>query len=598
LVCAANLIALGMLLSLTRMRRVVDLFVAVTVFTALIEIALGAILADARFELGYYLGRIYGLPAASVVLILLLRGTFQLQATMARAWNGLQASEERFRTLANTAPALIWLSNAEGRNLFVNQHVLDFTGRTAQEIGGFGWQELVHPQDARAFIDDYMAAVRTQRAWNSRERLRRHDGEWRWLDNYAKPIFDGNGAYAGHVVISIDVTETVNAENALKDASRRKDEFMATLAHELRNPLAPISTALHLLRNVRPGGRLSADHLIAIVDRQITQMVRLVDDLLEISRITTGKIELNRETVNLLDVIHGAVESCMPVIEQGRHQVRLVLPEQALWVDSDSVRLTQVFANLLNNAAKYTNDGGLITVTAASEGQQAAVSVRDNGIGIPAHMLKDVFELYHQLPAATHRGQGGLGIGLSMVQRLVEMHGGTVEARSEGLNKGSEFVVRLPLSVPATTRTGAPPSAPRLERSPLSGCDVLVVDDNRDAAETLAELLRSHGAQVHVAHEGRAALAELDHYQPQVVLLDIGLPDISGYEVAQRIRGEPKFQGMRLIAVTGWGQAEDRIKSREAGFDAHLTKPVDMVQLESLLVPSEHAQARVPPGRK
>jgi PAS domain S-box-containing protein len=584
-----HLIALGMLLSLTRVRRIVDLWVLVTVLTALIEMTLAGVLANARFELGYYVGRIYGLLAASVVLILLLRETFQLQAKMMHAWNGLRASEERFRTLANTAPALIWLSNAEGQHVFVNQHVLDFTGRTAQEIGGSGWQELVHPQDARAYIDGYMAAVQAQRAWNSRERLRRHDGEWRWLDNYAEPIFDDNGDYAGHVVISIDVTETVNAEDALKDASRRKDEFMATLAHELRNPLAPISTALHLLRHARPGERLSADHLIAIVDRQITHMVRLVDDLLEISRITSGKIELNRETVNLLDVIRGAVESCMAVIEQGRHEVKLMLPEQALWVHSDPVRLTQVFANLLNNAAKYTNDGGLITVTAASEGQQAVVSVRDNGLGIPAHMLKDVFELYHQLPGATHRGQGGLGIGLSMVQRLVEMHDGTVEARSEGLNKGSDFVVRLPLSEPCTTRTVAEPGARRPARSPLSGCCVLVVDDNGDAAETLAELLKSHGAQVRVVHDGRAALAELDHYQFQAVLLDIGLPDISGYEVAQRIRGEPRFQGMRLIAVTGWGQADDRIRSREAGFDAHLTKPVDMVLLESLLVPRGNA---------
>jgi CheY-like chemotaxis protein len=255
------------------------------------------------------------------------------------------------------------------------------------------------------------------------------------------------------------------------------------------------------------------------------------------------------------------------------------------------MRLIQVFANLLNNAAKYTNDGGVITVTAASEGQQAVVSVRDNGMGIPTDRLEDVFELYHQLPGAAHRGAGGLGIGLSMVKRLVGMHGGTVVARSEGLNKGSEFIVRLPLSEPCKTRTSAEPAAPRSERSPLSGCCVLVVDDNRDAAATLAELLQSEGAQVRVVHDGRAALAELDHYQPQAVLLDIGLPDISGYEVAKRIRGDPRFQGMQLIAVSGWGQPEDRIRSSEAGFDAHLTKPVDMVLLESLLVPRENARA-------
>jgi PAS domain S-box-containing protein len=587
----AHLVALGMLLSLTRVRRVVDLWISVTVLTALIEMALCAILANARFELGFYVGRIYGLLAASVVLILLLRETFRLEARMVRAWNGLQASEERFRTLANTAPALIWLNNAEGQNVFVNQHVVDFTGKSAQEIGGFGWQALVHPHDASTYIAGYMAAVQAHGTWRSRERMRRHDGEWRWLDNYATPIFDQDGVYGGHVAVSIDVTDTVNAEYALKDASRMKDEFIALVAHELRNPLAPISSALHLLMHAHAAGRRSADRLVGIVDRQIAQMVRLVDDLLEMSRITSGKIELKRETVNLLDVIHAAVESSMPVIEQGRHQVRLVLPEQPLWVNSDAMRLIQVFANLLNNAAKYTNDGGVITVTAASEGQQAVVSVRDNGMGIPTDRLEDVFELYHQLPGAAHRGAGGLGIGLSMVKRLVGMHGGTVVARSEGLNKGSEFIVRLPLSEPCKTRTSAEPAAPRSERSPLSGCCVLVVDDNRDAAATLAELLQSEGAQVRVVHDGRAALAELDHYQPQAVLLDIGLPDISGYEVAKRIRGDPRFQGMQLIAVSGWGQPEDRIRSSEAGFDAHLTKPVDMVLLESLLVPRENARA-------
>jgi CheY-like chemotaxis protein/two-component sensor histidine kinase len=310
-------------------------------------------------------------------------------------------------------------------------------------------------------------------------------------------------------------------------------------------------------------------------------MVRLVDDLLEIARISNGKIRLEHERVDLVEVLRGAVESSMPLIDQARHTLALDLPAHPVWVDGDAVRLCQVFANLLNNAAKYTDDGGHIALTAREREGRAVVTVHDDGIGIPPGMLGDVFELYRQVPETTHRGQGGLGIGLAMVRRLVEMHGGTVDARSDGLRHGSEFTVVLPLATgPALPRhepdeAGAAPT--------LRGCPVLIVDDNEDAAATLAAVLAADGADVRIAHDGGTALAELERYCPRAVLLDIGLPDINGYDVAQRIRAKPALRGVRLIAVTGWGQHEDRLKSRASGFDDHFTKPVDVARLVALL---------------
>jgi two-component system CheB/CheR fusion protein len=496
-----------------------------------------------------------------------------------RVENELRVSELRFRTLANTVPVLIWQNDEAGCNVFVNQYYLDFTGKASDDVMGMGWHDLVHPDDAPAYIADYMDAVRHRRAWRNLDRVRRRDGQWRWFDNYAQPLFAPDGSYAGHVGASLDITDAVLAEQALKDTDRRKDEFLAVLAHELRNPLAPISNAVHLLRH--PDGRRRADRLVEMLGRQVRQMIKLVDDLLEISRITRDKIDLHRQPVLLADVVHGAVETSRPLIDQHHHRLDVHLPDEALTLNADSVRLTQVLANLLNNAAKYTDQDGHIDLEARRDGMEVEIAVRDNGIGIPAGHLPEVFDMFTQAHRAAGRGQGGLGIGLAMVRSLVQMHGGTVEAKSAGAGHGSEFVVRLPLAEPPDTAhdgAGAGPHA-----APLAGQRILVVDDNQDAADTLAMLLEADGARARAVYDGPAALAALPALRPHTVLLDLGMPEMDGLEVARRIRADPAWSGVRIVALTGWGQESDRERTRGAGFDFHLTKPVDLTVLHAWL---------------
>jgi two-component system CheB/CheR fusion protein len=495
-----------------------------------------------------------------------------------RVEHELRASELRFRTLANTVPVLIWQNDEQGRNVFVNQYYLDFTGKDIDAVMGSGWHEVVHPDDAPAYIADYMDAVRGRRPWRNLDRVRRRDGQWRWFDNYAQPLFAPDGSYAGHVGASLDITDAVLAEQALKETDRRKDEFLAVLAHELRNPLAPISNAVHLLRH--PDGRRRADRLVEMLGRQVRQMIKLVDDLLEISRITRDKIELHPQPLLLADVVHGAVETSRPLIDQHHHHLDVHLPDEPLTLYADSVRLTQVLANLLNNAAKYTDQGGRIELVARRDGSDVEIAVRDNGIGIPAGHLPEVFDMFTQAHRTAGRGEGGLGIGLAMVRGLVQMHGGTVEARSAGAGHGSEFIVRLPL---AESHDAAGDADVAADRSPLAGQRILVVDDNEDAADTLAMLLEADGAKARAVYGGAAALAALPVLRPHTVLLDLGMPDMDGLEVARRIRADPAWAGVRIVALTGWGQAGDRERTRGAGFDFHLTKPVDLDMLHAWL---------------
>jgi signal transduction histidine kinase/CheY-like chemotaxis protein len=368
---------------------------------------------------------------------------------------------------------------------------------------------------------------------------------------------------------------------ALKDADRRKDEFLATLAHELRNPLAPISNAVQLLR--RPDGRRQSDRVIEMVGRQVRQIVRLVDDLMEVSRITRGKIDLKLERVPVAEIIHGAVETSQPAVDRAGHRLDVTLPGEPLVLMADRLRLTQVFANLLNNAAKYTDEGGRIQVDVWREDGAMLASVRDTGIGIPAEALGRVFDMFAQAHRAAGRGQGGLGIGLTMVRSLVEMHHGTVEAHSAGSGLGSEFVVRLPLAPPQEGWSEQAGAAEVCPHAALAGQRILVVDDNHDAADTLALLLESDGAEVRVAYDGRAALAAAEAFLPSTVLLDIGMPGMDGWEVARRLRQDERYSGMRIIALTGWGQDSDRRQTRNRGFSHHLTKPVSLEDLHQLL---------------
>ncbi|HEY6820509.1 MAG TPA: ATP-binding protein [Burkholderiales bacterium] len=371
---------------------------------------------------------------------------------------------------------------------------------------------------------------------------------------------------------------------ALKEADRRKDEFIATLAHELRNPLAPLRNALNVLHLTAAGG--PAAQLHEMMERQVLHMVRLVDDLLEVSRITRDKIDLRKSVIDIERVIESAVETSRPAVESGRHRLVIQRTAEPLYVDADAVRLAQVFANLLNNAAKYTDEGGEIVLRTEKEDGHVAVSVRDNGVGIAPGALGRVFDMFMQGESARARGQGGLGIGLTLARRLVEMHGGEITASSEGLGRGSEFVVRLPLHSPLDAAAPAPAPAtasPTLAR-------VLVVDDNRDAANSLGALLRMLGAEVDVVHDGESALRAFGVQRPEVVLLDIGMPGMDGYEVARRLRERTDARDVLLVALTGWGQEKDRLNSKAAGFDHHLIKPADLGALRSLLDPAFHRQ--------
>lgn len=369
---------------------------------------------------------------------------------------------------------------------------------------------------------------------------------------------------------------------ALREADRAKDIFMATLAHELRNPLAPIWNGLSIIQRV-PGDRARVEQVGAMIERQVGQLSRLVDDLLDVSRIATGKLELKKEHTSLVQVIGQAVEMSRPHIEAAHHQLVLSFTRDSTDVMADPARLAQVFANLLNNAAKYTRHGGRIEVCVETHPSQLVVRVKDNGSGIEPEMLRRVFGLFTQAPQQDERRKGGLGIGLSLVDGLVKLHGGHVEARSEGLGKGSEFIVYLPRMAAEGTAPPAVPAMPDVE-PPHATRRVLVVDDNIDAATTVADLLSMTGSEVDVVHDGHSAVEHAASFKPDVVLLDIGLPDISGYEAARQIR---KLQGVRqpkLIALTGWGQAQDKQMAAQAGFDQHWTKPVDPQKLLDLAV--------------
>jgi two-component system, sensor histidine kinase len=375
------------------------------------------------------------------------------------------------------------------------------------------------------------------------------------------------------------IAERERVEEALRDADRRKDEFLATLAHELRNPLAPIRNSLHILR-LSADSNPSAAETCEMIERQVGHLVRLVDDLMEVSRITRGKVELRREPVELAEVLRAAVEASRPLIESSQHQLAISIPRDPLILNADPIRLTQVFANLLNNAAKYMDGGGHIWLTAQAQDDEVIVSVRDSGVGIDAEMLPHIFKMFTQVDRSKRQSQGGLGIGLTLVRTLVEMHGGEVEARSPGLNEGSEFVVRLPL-----VRTILKADIPARESQVpiLPHRRVLVVDDNQDAAMSLGKLLQLLGADVAVVHDGYAALEILSSFKPNVVLLDIGMPGMDGYEVARRIREQAEWQSVMLIALTGWGQEEDRQRADLAGFDHHLLKPADLTALRTLI---------------
>jgi PAS domain S-box-containing protein len=413
----------------------------------------------------------------------------------------------------------------------------------------------------------------------------------RWINARYTPTVDTTGVVDGWVAVVLDITDRKRTEAALQDANRRKDEFLAMLSHELRNPLAPIRNAAHVLNRIGPVDT-NVRKATEMIQRQVQHLTRLVDDLLDVSRITRGKIRLRKEPLELTTVVAQAVETSQPLIDDRRHELMVGLPPEEVRVEADLTRLAQALANILTNAAKYTPEGGHIRLTVETGPGEAVVRIHDDGMGIAPELLPRVFDLFTQGDRSLARSEGGLGIGLTLVQSLVALHGGSVEAHSEGPGKGSEFVVRLPTllakaSPAGSEREGRHPSPPRR---------VLVVDDNEDGANSLAMLLQLAGHEVRAVHDGPTALDMAKAFRPDLVLLDIGMPRMDGYEVARQLRKQPGLEKALLVAVTGYGQEEDRRRTQEARLDAHLVKPVDFGQLEQVLAARPTSDGQVHTG--
>jgi PAS domain S-box-containing protein len=496
----------------------------------------------------------------------------------------LRASEERFRGLTQAVPSMTFESDAEGGNTFSSERWSAYSGMTAEESAGAGWTKAVHPEDLQDSAQLWAEALQAGERCEMRHRLRSADGSYRWFLVRMQPQRGREGQILRWAGSCTDIEDITQAEARLRQADKRKDEFLAMLAHELRNPLAPIRNAVSALQRLNDNDSAAKDQarfLIAMVDRAADHLIRLVDDLLEVARITSGKIELKKQHVDLRDAVRQAIETSQPAINAGRHMMTISLPDQPLTVDGDPMRLTQVFANLLNNAAKYTPPEGRIAISMKSDGEEVVASIRDNGIGIRSEILPRIFDLFYQANRTKGREQGGMGIGLALARSLVEMHGGQVEARSDGPGRGSVFVVRLPLAA-------APSQDERVEgdatvASVPASHRVLVIDDDRDVGDSLAMLLQLMGADVRVAYDGEAALAVISGFKPHLVLLDIGMPGMNGYETARQIRKLPERQDLILVALSGWGRDEDRRHSAEAGFDHHFVKPMEVDALENLL---------------
>lgn len=450
--------------------------------------------------------------------------------------------------------------------------------------GGFGgryedWIQTVHPSDRDRLQADVLHAVTTRSELSAEYRIVRSSGEICWIAAKGRVYCDDDGKPLSMVGVNLDISERKQAEEARRADDRRKDEFLATLAHELRNPLAPIRNAVEIIKRADHDRDLNRQ-TIDTLERQVAQLVRLVDDLLDVSRITRDQLELRRTRFDLSSVIHQAVETARPLAEANEHAVEVVLPEQPVFLDADAVRLTQIFSNLIHNSCKFTQPGGRIRVIAERQASDVVVSVSDNGIGISPEQLENVFEMFAQVDRTLERSRGGLGIGLTLARRLVKMHGGSIVARSEGRGCGSEFIVRLPIVADSQHQFAVPGVSAPVR---IASRRILVVDDNRDSVLTLVKLLNLDGNQAQGAHDGVEALEVASKFRPGIILLDIGLPDMNGFEVCRQIRKQHWGGETVLVALTGWGQEEDRRKASDAGFDGHMVKPVEFNALSKLL---------------
>lgn len=500
----------------------------------------------------------------------------------AKAEAALSESEHRFRTLANNISQLVWMADATGRVVWFNQRWREFTDATPQQMSKLGWQQVVHPDHLRRVLERLQHSWDTGEVWEDVFPMQSKNGTYHWFLSRALPIRDSRGRVRHWFGTHTDITEQRSAEEALRQADHNKDRFLATLAHELRNPMAPLRSALETLRLSQEEQRGGQAQLYDMMNRQVDQLVRLIDDLLEVSRLTRGRIKLRKEWIDVTDVVRSALEATEGLVHKAGHNLHLSMPAEAIWLYGDGLRLSQVLTNLLNNAVRYTDPGGDIWLSVSKhesgEEPHVVISVKDTGRGIDAATLPYIFDSFVQLSDAEQMARGGLGIGLSIVRTLVQMHGGKVEVISRGVGQGSEFIVTLPLRRDVSAHE---PGA-RNDGDPLIQTSrTLIVDDNVDAARSLGDLLTLLGNEVCVVHNGPAALAIMDEFDPGLVLLDIDMPGMDGYEVARHLRRQERDH-RRLVALTGFGQEEDRRRAIAAGFDQHLVKPVDLATLQSL----------------
>ncbi|MEC5409436.1 ATP-binding protein [Paraburkholderia sp. MPAMCS5] len=496
----------------------------------------------------------------------------------AEAW---RLGEEKFRLVMDALPQMIWTARADGHVDYHNQHFYDVTGTAHQAAEGHEWKRLVHPDDLATTEKAWTRSVATGERYEAMFRVRHRSGNYRWTLARATVVRDNRAEVLKWVGSNTDIHEKVLAENALRDVNRRKDEFLAMLAHELRNPLAPIRAGAELLPDVS-ADQAQVNRVGTMIRRQIVHVMGLINDLLEVSRITQGIISLDKRNLDFRQVVDESIEQVRPLIDAHRHSLTVGVPAEVVCVFGDHKRLVQMLTNLLHNATKYTPDGGRIAISVRCLSGEVTVTVRDNGVGMEPQLLRTAFDLFQQGERTSERKEGGLGLGLALVKSMVEHHGGSVVARSAGRGKGSELEVRLPL---VRAKPQAVPSKPEIV--PAAGdpkrLRVLLVDDNAEVADALGMVLEVLGNDVRIEHDADGALTRAQAETFDVCVIDIGLPGMDGYELARHLRDLPGTRGAVFAAHTGYGQEDDRKKSEAAGFAHHLVKPVGIADLQSVL---------------
>jgi PAS domain S-box-containing protein len=497
-------------------------------------------------------------------------------ATLAR----LQESEDRFRRMCDSAPVLIWVSGEDNLCTWFNKQWLEFVGQPMEHELGNGWTENLYRDDVGIALETYRRAFESRAPFTMEYRLKHHSGEYRWVLDKGLPLYGANNEFVGYIGSCVDMEDHKRSEQILKDADRRKDEFLATLSHELRAPLAPIRNALHVLGTKQ----LTDDDFRwsrEVINRQVANMSRLMEDLLDVSRVSQNKIVLHKTRITLGEIIDDAVTTFRSGHPGNDHVVDLTLPMPAVHVEADAMRLAQAIGNLLDNAAKYSPEGTSIELRCKREKHEVVICVRDHGMGIAPEMMSGLFQMFSHTASALERSNGGLGVGLALTRRIIDLHGGSIEAHSGGIGEGSEFIVRIPIVSDEKTidiANQAKGKGPDFRKH-----RILVADDSQDSADSLSLLLSIAGHEVRTAYAGKDAIDLLPSFQPTVALLDIGMPIVSGLEVCKHIRNQPWGKKVTVIAQTGWGRSEDRDMTTEAGFDYHLVKPVQPQKLLEIL---------------